>query len=494
MSPGQIGRYPVVEEIGRGGFASVYLAEDRHLDSHVAVKVLSESFASDPDIVSRFIAEARVMRNLAAPGLVTVYDSGEHEGRPYFVMEYCERGTLDRRLEELGRPLTVEEGLGLARSMAEAMSDVHRATPSVVHRDLKPGNLLIRHTPKRRRPPVGALLAADEQLAIGDFGLAKVVDPTATRMTLIAYTRGYAAPEQARGEAAITPSADVYSASAITVAAISGLQPDPVLGAENRAFGDDAYHATRYLRAELVRGLAYDHRQRQADIDHWIASLNAAAESEPAAVATGPMADGTGGGGGTGRPASTEVVAGAGSISRRLTVRLASAAIVLLLGIAGVAAVGLAALRDGPSLIGPSEGVVGDEVVFAVTGSEVSEWRLADRETTGSALTFTPRTAGVVEIAVTTDNGEIDHEYLVTEAPSTLRIEGPGQLVIGEPTMLTVSGADEETLTWTVNGGDGQRRTSLELRPTTVGLVDVEVTTETGRTARRTFTAIPAAP
>lgn len=109
MSGTQIGRYRIVSNLGVGGFASVYLAEDPALATHVAIKVLSEAMASDGNIRARFIEEARLMRRLASPVLVTVHDISEQDGLPYFVMEYCEGGTLADRLEGLTRTATTEE-------------------------------------------------------------------------------------------------------------------------------------------------------------------------------------------------------------------------------------------------------------------------------------------------------------------------------------------------------------------------------------------------
>ena len=116
MSPvefSRIGSYEVVRPLGVGGFATVYLALDSALNDEVAVKVLAADKAADPDFRQRFLDEARLMRRLANPGLIVVYHVDEMEGRPYFAMEYCSRGTLETRLAKLGRPLTLNEALDL---------------------------------------------------------------------------------------------------------------------------------------------------------------------------------------------------------------------------------------------------------------------------------------------------------------------------------------------------------------------------------------------
>ncbi len=272
-----LGRYWVKETLGRGGFATVYLAEDPALDAQVAVKVLDETLAADASIRSRFIHEARIMRQLAAPGLVAVHDIDEQDSCPYFVMEYCERGTLSDRLAQLSRSATLSEGLQLARVLAAGVSAVHRG--GVVHRDLKPHNFMIRRTDARTRTEIGSLLATDEELVLGDFGLAKIVDQAATRLTLAGGTPGYSAPEQFTGDGSVDATADVYAASVTLVAAMTGVTPERVVDHSRIAFPDDALSAAGPLEAELRRGLAFERSARQRNIDEWYESLVAAHEA-----------------------------------------------------------------------------------------------------------------------------------------------------------------------------------------------------------------------
>lgn len=264
--PEAIGRYRIVGKLGHGGFATVYLGEDQGLNDLVAIKVLAEAHSYDPEHVERFVAEARVMRNLKAPGVVTVHDVGEYNGQPYFVMEYCKLGTLSNRLVSLGRPLTIDEGVGLAQAISRAMRGLHSAAPPVVHRDIKPENLLIRDHPGTTQPAFGGLLNPNEELIVGDFGLAKVVDLNSTKLSILAYTQGFAPPEQIRGESAVEPSTDVYSASAVVVAAISDEGPQQVFSREDRAFSAEALAATGPLQPVLERGLAFDRHQRHGTI------------------------------------------------------------------------------------------------------------------------------------------------------------------------------------------------------------------------------------
>ncbi len=285
VEPERIGRYRIIEQLGQGGFATVYLCEDRGLDDRVAVKLLAENHSQDPESVGRFVSEARVMRNLRTPGVVAVHDVGEHGGRPYFVMEYCERGTLSDRLRNLRRRITLEEAVGLATAISSAMVGLHGSEPPVVHRDIKPDNLLIRRASGPRRDPVGDVLQPDEELIVGDFGLAKVVDVQSTKMSLIAYTRGFAPPEQVRGQAAIQPSADVYSASAVLIAAISGAAPEQVFADGEAAFTETALAATGPLRPALEQGIRFTAEHRQPTAMAWADALIAASNAAPAGPA-----------------------------------------------------------------------------------------------------------------------------------------------------------------------------------------------------------------
>jgi serine/threonine protein kinase len=587
----RIGRYQVVEPLGAGGFATVYLAEDRNLGGLVAIKLLADSQLDHIDIVERFIAEARLMRNLQAPGVVTVYDSGEHEGRPYFVMEYCQRGNLAARVEQLGRALRPDEGLGLARAMAASVSTIHRADPPVVHRDLKPQNFLIRHTPRHPQPAVGEVLASDEELIVGDFGLAKVVSPDATRLTIVAYTRGFAPPEQVRGDPTTGPPADVYSASAVLVSMLTGVQPRQVLGPDQQPFHSELVAGLGPLADPLTTGLAADPSSRPQTIDHWIAALESAWSSPaagpprsatrptvPSPASPGPDPHGSGrspaaptvpatrhptppaaqapvvpsppgpagsdpssgssarpdpGDGAFGRfagrctdqttqppfadeggesraasaclPAHPLSAGGAGTVPasrstggdeipaepgrRRLVIGIGAVAL--------TAAAGGAAVWQGrgPTIIGPEDGVVGDEVAFAVPGRTVEEWQVGGTRSSEQILRLVPRTVGPVRVEAVTTSGTAHHTFSAVEPDDdgSLRITGDAHLPVDLDHELTASGADGAVLTWQIGGQEYQQATVV-LRPRTVGLVTVSVTAGDGRSARRVLTATERSP
>lgn len=527
MNPEHIGRYRIVDQIGRGGFATVYLGEDQGLDDLVAIKLLSADLSTDATAVTRFVAEARLMRNLRAPGVVTVHDVGEHGDRPYFVMEYCPRGTLKDRLAQLGRPLTIDEAVGLAEALGVAVGDLHRSEPPVVHRDLKPGNLLIRHRPNRQGRAVGQLLDPTEELIVGDFGLAKVVDPTDTKFTLIAYSRGFAPPEQLRGEAAIGPSADVYSASAVLAAALTEQAPNQVFGPDDRAFEDAVLARTGPLQAEIERGLSHDRTQRHPTIAQWAEAITAGSTSRfqppPAAKAvdddataqagplpptpmrlTSPVSPPT-----TNLPPN-ELRPAAGRTTRapqpRNTQRsgigrpagLAVGAVGLLAVLAGLA-IAATGGGNGPGVLGPEQTVVGQTVAFAVAEPDVTveQWVVGDVLTRDQLLVLTPESAGTVTIEVETDDGDRRFELEVVEPSSNLSIGGPPTLPLEGTTTLTAedgdgqSIGDEVGLIWSV-GSDVFDQPMLEIVPAESGTVTIELSTDDGRTARRTFIVPPA--
>ena len=184
--------------LGTGAFAVVYRAHDPALDIDVAVKLLAEHHAHDPEIRARFLTEARTLRRLSDDRVVTVHEVGEHDGRPYLVMELLDGGTLENRLAD-GRTLDPAGVEWLVDGLGTAIVVVHAA--GFVHRDIKPSNLLIRRTGDR------------EQLVLADFGLAHEIDQS--RLTVAAGTDTYMAPEQRVPGATIDGRADVYAASGV---------------------------------------------------------------------------------------------------------------------------------------------------------------------------------------------------------------------------------------------------------------------------------------
>jgi tRNA A-37 threonylcarbamoyl transferase component Bud32 len=217
--------------LGHGATAEVVLAHDLELQRDVAVKLLARRLPDDPSIPERFSREAVIAARLGRhPHVVTIYDTGRWDGRPYLVMELQPGGSVDDALER--GPIARDRALRWLREAADAVDAAHAL--GVVHRDLKPANLL---------------LDDRDRIQIADFGIAS--DDTAERLTLtgtILGTAGYLSPEQARGERA-TAASDRYSLAVVACELLTGRRP-PAMGVNAR------------LQAVLDRGLAERPEQR----------------------------------------------------------------------------------------------------------------------------------------------------------------------------------------------------------------------------------------
>jgi eukaryotic-like serine/threonine-protein kinase len=200
-------RYEIVETIGSGGMAIVYRARDRELERDVAIKVLPPHLVSDGELRERFQREARLVGRLSHPNIVNVYDVGEAEGRPYIVMECVDGVTLAEELARRRR-FAAAEAVELVLQACDGLEHAHEN--GLVHRDVKPRNLLLR---------------SDGLLKIADFGIARAVEGTQlTAEGTVLGTAVYAAPEQASGEQ-VTTAADIYSLGAVLYELIAGRPP-----------------------------------------------------------------------------------------------------------------------------------------------------------------------------------------------------------------------------------------------------------------------------
>lgn len=486
--PDTIGRHLIRETLGVGGFATVYLADDPRLEALVAIKVLDGKWSADGDLRRRFIAEARVMRQLAAPGLVTVYDIGEHEDRPYFVMEHCDRGTLADRLDAIDRPLTVDEALTLAEAVTRPTASIHRA--GVVHRDLKPGNYLIRRSRSETPTVAPPVLQPDEELVLADFGLAKAIQLDATRMSIAAGTPGYGAPEQFRGDPTVDARADVYALSAIIVSSLSNEEPRLVVGPDTRAFSEAALATTGPLAGELARGLSIDRSARHDDVQAWYRALVTARSAAPTTKKGRPRDrppssyEGSGGRSDDDppQPAPSRRLAG------RLSVLAAVLTLVVMLGVGSLAA-GLISL-PGPAVYGPDDGLPGDEAVFAADSDDPHMWTVNGREVArGRVISLTPAEAGTFEIEASSGFRSTSLEFVASEPIAAIRIAGPGQAPVGRSTRFSVDGAEGAEITWTIDGRTREGRT-IELSPTRPGALELRASSSGGEEIRRVITAI----
>jgi serine/threonine protein kinase len=192
-------RYELEDRLGQGGMATVYRARDLKLDREVAIKLLADNFAGDEEVRKRFSREARLAARLDHPNVVQVFDVGEDEDRPFIVMEHVEGGTLDDRLNRR-RSLDRGEGLRLLGQLCEGLGHAH--AKKLVHRDIKPQNLLLRDS--------------DDCLKITDFGIARAAEETTrlTRPGKVIGTDRYMAPEQL-GDGRITAATDVYACGVV---------------------------------------------------------------------------------------------------------------------------------------------------------------------------------------------------------------------------------------------------------------------------------------
>jgi eukaryotic-like serine/threonine-protein kinase len=204
-----IGDYELLEELGRGGMGVVYKARQSKLNRLVALKmILAGEYAGEREI-ARFRTEAEAVARLQHPNIVQIFEVGEHDGHPYFSLEFVDGGSLAQKLD--GTPLPPQKAARLVETLARAMYAAHQA--GIVHRDLKPANVL---------------LTADGTPKITDFGLAKKLDGGAgqTQSGAIMGTPSYMAPEQAGGKSKeIGPAADTYALGAILYELLTGRPP-----------------------------------------------------------------------------------------------------------------------------------------------------------------------------------------------------------------------------------------------------------------------------
>src|SRR4051794_16326018 len=206
------GRYEITAPIAVGGMGEVWRARDRVLDRTVAAKVLRSEYTGDPNFLARFRNEARHTAALTHPNIASVYDYGETRDEngstvAYLVMEFVEGQTLVSILHEEGR-LPVDWTLHVLGQAADGLSAAHKA--GVVHRDIKPGNLMVR---------------PDGVVKLTDFGIAQARDATPlTRTGMVVGTAQYLSPEQAQGME-VTAASDVYSLGVVAYECLSGARP-----------------------------------------------------------------------------------------------------------------------------------------------------------------------------------------------------------------------------------------------------------------------------
>lgn len=216
-----IGRYRIEAAIGEGAMAHVYLGHDPSIDRSVAIKVLKPEFRADAEVVHRFIAESRAAGMLSHSHIVTIYDVGEADGAPYIAMEHLQGRPLDEILRDEGR-MTVERMVGLGHQIADALAYAHAR--GVIHRDVKPSNILI--------------VDGGRTAKLLDFGIARIdardcargeQDALRTQAGQVMGTPRYMSPEQAMG-LAIDARSDLFSLGAVFYEMITGKPAFPGTG------------------------------------------------------------------------------------------------------------------------------------------------------------------------------------------------------------------------------------------------------------------------
>jgi beta-lactam-binding protein with PASTA domain/tRNA A-37 threonylcarbamoyl transferase component Bud32 len=280
------GRYRLVELLGQGGMATIYRARDAQLDRDVAVKLLRPEFGRDPDFLARFRDEARAAASLSHPNIVAVFDFGEEASGPYIVMELIDGQDMASIIRENGA-LPPRQAARVCAEVAKALHAAH--VRGIVHRDVKPSNILV---------------GRDGRVKVADFGIARALNES--QLTLPGMTMGsvhYFSPEQARGETA-TQASDTYSLGIVLYECLTGQRPFSGDGAAAVALARLTTTPPRpsalrpgvpaQLDQIVQRSMALDPAARYASA----ASMASALEgwlAEPAAGAAGAAAAGVAG-------------------------------------------------------------------------------------------------------------------------------------------------------------------------------------------------------
>lgn len=268
--PERLGRLRRVETIGAGAFATVWLYHDDELDSPVAVKALADNWAIREDVTERFLEEARILRRADSDHVVRVYDIGESDGTPYFVMSYADRGSV-ADLVALGQPVPPARVVDLMVQAGRGIDVLHGQ--GIIHRDIKPANLLLRSTPD-----------GGERVLVADLGVAKAM-LHASGLTQVVGTPAYMAPEQAHG-IGLDRRADVHALGAVAYQLLTGrLVRDGGLGSlatptlpPAPSTVDPVSPVSSAFDAPILRALAIDPDDRWPDATSFVAALQEAAE------------------------------------------------------------------------------------------------------------------------------------------------------------------------------------------------------------------------
>jgi serine/threonine-protein kinase len=299
------GRYEIGDRLGSGGMSNVYKATDLTLERTVAVKVLAEHLSDDERFVARFRREALAVAKLIHPNIVQVYDTGVDDHRHYIVMEYVEGRSGAQILQRQG-PIGPETAAEVGVQACAGLDYAHRR--GIIHRDVKPGNLMI------VGGPAGG--GAQPTVKLTDFGIARALEQTRiTQVGSVVGTAAYLAPEQVRGEEA-TPATDVYALGVVLYQFLTGRLPYEgstlaelaVRQQNERPLPPSTYNdeVSGTLGAAVLRALDGDPSRRYGSADELAGGLQRGLQGEDVTL---PLAEG-------GTP--TSVMPGGETATRRL--------------------------------------------------------------------------------------------------------------------------------------------------------------------------------
>jgi eukaryotic-like serine/threonine-protein kinase len=268
------GRYRLESKLGSGGMSTVYLARDDTLERWVAVKVMHREMSDQPDQIERFRREARAVAQLSHPNVVAVIDAGEDGGHPYIVFEYVDGETLKQRIDRVG-PLPVDEATAYAIEIGRGLYAAH--TRQLVHRDVKPQNVLI---------------DSEGRAKVTDFGIARSLEKDGLTQTgRVLGTTDYVSPEQAMGRG-VDARTDIYSLGVLLYEMLTGEVPftaETVVGVAMKHVNEQIPdvqskrpEVSSTLAAVVERATAKDPKKRYGDMASCLADLEGALEVEVA--------------------------------------------------------------------------------------------------------------------------------------------------------------------------------------------------------------------